>query len=215
HALVLDGNQNPVTGRLVHIAVTAGPNAGWFADGVTDGSGLFAFSYTGAGGPGTDVIMASMTDAGGVARTSNTVSVLWTETPVPPQESIVLYPATAARNVGQQHTVTAMVLDAAGSPVFGREVRINVTAGPNAGDAVTGMTGASGTVAFTYTGDGGTGRDTLQAAMIGAGGTTVTSNTAIVDWSIPPTPVPEFPGIGIPVALLGLLAIVCRSMRRH
>jgi hypothetical protein len=51
-------DDQPVDGVLVAIFVDQGPNAGDFDEGLTDASGQFSFTYTGDGGPGTDIIGA-------------------------------------------------------------------------------------------------------------------------------------------------------------
>ena len=64
-----------------------------------------------------------------------------------------------------------------------------VTDGPNTGDN-NGITGtgldASGQAAFTYTGDGGAGTDTIEACVVDF----PVCATATKDWVEPPTPTP-------------------------
>jgi hypothetical protein len=81
------------------------------------------------------------------------------------QTLISLDPLTATNTIGEDHTVTATVSDLAGDPVAGAEVSFEVTAGPNAGDTGAGTTDANGQASFTYTGDGGTGTDTIEACF--------------------------------------------------
>ena len=61
-----------------------------------------------------------------------------------------------------EHTVTAEVTDDAVA-IEGVTVRFKVLAGPNAGETATAGTNASGEATFTYTGDGGTGTDVINA----------------------------------------------------
>ncbi|MBN1195542.1 MAG: Ig-like domain-containing protein, partial [Methanomicrobiaceae archaeon] len=214
NALVLDEYGNPVSNRPIDFTVIAGPHAGTVFGGVTGTNGLVPFTYTGWQ-TGTDFINATMIDSGGVLRVSNTVSVTWTDEPVVNNDTITLIPASAARTVGQQHTVTAFVRDGTGAAISFRHVSIRVMAGPNAGQSTTGLTGAAGTVLFTYTGNGGIGIDRIIGDMYTPGGILVTSNTATVAWSIPPTPVPEFPGVVVPFGALMLLCVACRAFRRR
>ena len=51
-------DDQPLDGVLVAIFVDQGPNAGDVDEGLTDASGQFSFTYTGDGGPGTDIIGA-------------------------------------------------------------------------------------------------------------------------------------------------------------
>ena len=67
----------PVVGTTVTFTVTSGPNAGTTNTGVTNASGNASFTYTGAGGPGTDQIKATFVDASSTLRTSNTATKLW------------------------------------------------------------------------------------------------------------------------------------------
>jgi hypothetical protein len=67
-----------VSGATVDFEVVSGPNAGRSGTGVTDGSGRAAFSYTGAGGAGTDAIRATATSDNATTTTCD-ASVAWTE----------------------------------------------------------------------------------------------------------------------------------------
>lgn len=74
-----------------------------------------------------------------------------------------LSPETALNRSDGTHTVTA-TLTLGGSPVSGVTVYFEVTAGPNTGTAGSGVTNASGQVAFTYNGTiGKVGVDTISA----------------------------------------------------
>ena len=79
---------------------------------------------------------------------------------------ISLDPPTATNTIGEDHTVTATVNDAAGDPLADVDVTFEVIDGPNAGDTGSDTTDASGQATFTYTGDGGTGTDTIQACFL-------------------------------------------------
>ena len=71
-------NGVPQAGKVVTITVIAGPNTGQTATGTTNASGQFSFTYTGAGGAGTDQIRAQYTDTSGVLQTSNIALKTWT-----------------------------------------------------------------------------------------------------------------------------------------
>ncbi len=74
-----------------------------------------------------------------------------------------LSPATAVNPVGTSHTVTATVLLNC-SPAAGTTVNFNITAGPNAGQTGSATTNGFGQASFTYTSNGATGTDTIQAS---------------------------------------------------
>ena len=68
---------SPLSGVLVSIGATAGPNAGVNGSGLTDPNGSTSFSYSSLI-PGTDTLDATVTNAAGFTATSNSVSVNWT-----------------------------------------------------------------------------------------------------------------------------------------
>jgi hypothetical protein len=74
-----------------------------------------------------------------------------------------LTPPTDTNPVGAMHTVTVTVTNN-GNPASGVTVNFSVTAGPNAGTSGMGTTNASGQAMFTYTSNGMTGTDTIQAS---------------------------------------------------
>jgi hypothetical protein len=98
---------------------------------------------------------------------------------------------------GQDHTVTAEVTE--GDPLEGAEIDFAVVSGPNAG-----VTNANGTctdrfgtdvgttcptddegiVNFTYTSNGSSGVDTIEASFAAADGTVFTSNLALKFWDV-------------------------------
>lgn len=67
-----------VSGVTVTFKVTAGPNTGDTGTGVTNSAGQATWTYSDAGGAGTDTIVASFTPIGGAAVNSNTVQKIWT-----------------------------------------------------------------------------------------------------------------------------------------
>jgi len=98
--------------------------------------------------------------------------------------SITLDPATATNPTGTDHTVTATVRDSAGVLLPGATVTFEVISGPNTGDTDTDVTDAAGEATFTWTGDGGTGTDVVEASFVDGGGTT-RSTTASKTWETP------------------------------
>jgi len=62
-ATVLDDFNDPVSGEAVDFAVSAGPNAGASGSASTDASGQASFTWSNAGGPGTDTVDASLPNA--------------------------------------------------------------------------------------------------------------------------------------------------------
>ena len=94
--------------------------------------------------------------------------------------TVGLGPATALLAPFGQHEVTAKATSAGGAPVPGATVQFEVLTGPNAGKTGQATTGANGEATFTYTDDGGPGRDTIQA-FIG----TLGSNVVEALWQVP------------------------------
>ena len=79
-----------------------------------------------------------------------------------------LAPATDTNTVGTLHTVTSTVTTN-GNPAVGVTVHFRVSAGPNTGDNASSATDSAGHAGFPYTGDGGTGTDTIMATGIVSG----------------------------------------------
>ena len=71
----------PETGLSVVIAVVDGPNAPAADTMATDDQGIVTFTYTGDGGPGTDVIVAAAVHPGTEAVLTDTVTVIWLNAP--------------------------------------------------------------------------------------------------------------------------------------
>jgi hypothetical protein len=85
-ATVDDDEGRPLAGIPVSFSIIAGPNAGATGttdpvDGRTDANGQVRFSYLGAGGPGTDTIVATARLASGVTIAAPAASVVWTVAP--------------------------------------------------------------------------------------------------------------------------------------
>ena len=212
-ATVTHANGNPVVGKSVTFVVTAGPNTGATVTGVTDLNGQVTFSYVG-NVVGTDTLVASFVDNAGATIRSNEVTKTW-EGVTPVAQSITLTPITATNTLGQTHTVTATITDANGNRVVGKSVTFVVTAGPNTGATVTGVTDLNGQVTFSYVGNV-VGTDTLVASFVDNTGATILSNEVTKRWE-QGIPVPEFPIIVIPVVglLLGLVFIITSIRRRE
>ena len=109
---------------------------------------------------------------------------LVTSVPSAVGESILLGPLDATCEIGQNHTVTATVVDDNNMPVLGRDVTFSVVSGPNAGQGGMAMTDAAGMASFSYT-SAAAGKDVIVATMIGSTSQTQTSNTVCKTWVNP------------------------------
>jgi len=67
----------PVVGQDVTIAVVGGPNQGATATAGTDTNGIVTFTYTGVGGAGTDLIVATSSHPGTGVALADSVTVTW------------------------------------------------------------------------------------------------------------------------------------------
>lgn len=97
-------------------------------------------------------------------------------------EGILLSQTSDTGNVGDNHTVTATLVDDNGNPITDRLVMFTVTAGPNAGNTFSATTDASGNASYTYTGSGGVGTDSIQACFTNSQNETSCSNTLSFTW---------------------------------
>ena len=121
-----------------------------------------------------------------------------------PLYEISLDPAADSNDVGTDHTVTATVT-ISGDPLSDALVGFSVTDGPNfdasgvCSDDIGCTSDSSGEVSFTYTSDGDTGQDAIEACITQLGPTVGASAlqqlpcaTATKDWVEPtPTPTPS------------------------
>ena len=80
-ATVQDANGQPIQGRQVDFEVVSGPNMGVTGSANTNANGQATFTYNGSPFPGTDAIVARMTDSQSQLVTSNTVNKVWINTP--------------------------------------------------------------------------------------------------------------------------------------
>jgi hypothetical protein len=175
-------NGNPASGVAVSFSVTSGPNAGASGSGTTDSNGQTTFTYTSNGQIGTDTIEASGSISG------NSFSCTAMKTWVKPVDC-ALAPATATNPVGTSHTVTVTVTQN-GNPASGIMVNFSLTSGPNAGKNGSGTTNNNGQATFTYTSNGQTGTDTIQAS--GTISSMAFSCTATKTWTaLPPVIINE------------------------
>ena len=98
---------------------------------------------------------------------------------------VVAEPWRAELSRGEDHTVTAHVFRAGKPetyPVEGVDVTFLVTGGPNAAETASAPTGADGAAAFTLTGDGGPGTDTITVSALHPGTGTMMADTVTVTW---------------------------------
>ncbi len=70
-------NSGPVVGTTVTFTIVSGPNAPLTGTAVTGPGGVACFTWTGNGGPGTDLITSSWVNALGVTNYSETVQKIW------------------------------------------------------------------------------------------------------------------------------------------
>jgi hypothetical protein len=76
-----DAEKYPEVGSDVSIMIVEGPNAGETASAVTDTLGMFVWTYTGDGGPGTDFVVAETAHPGTGNALVDTVMVEWLNEP--------------------------------------------------------------------------------------------------------------------------------------
>ncbi|RIK69775.1 MAG: hypothetical protein DCC66_07710 [Planctomycetota bacterium] len=149
-------NGVPQAGVTVNFSITAGPNAGQNGADVTDALGHAEFTYMSNGAAGTDTIAATATITGVTTNCSATKEWI--------TSGCSLDPPTAANGVGTMHTVTVTVLRN-GGPAAGVNVGFSVINGPNFGASLAAApTNALGQRSFTYTSNGATGTDTIEAS---------------------------------------------------
>ncbi len=77
-ARVQDNSGDPVSGREVRFEVLSGPNMGELFATDTDAAGDAAFTFS-SDVAGTDIVVARFDDSGGVERTSNEATKVWTD----------------------------------------------------------------------------------------------------------------------------------------
>lgn len=103
-----------------------------------------------------------------------------TPPPAPPAPgTLTLAPLAGTSLVGASASLTATVMDTTGAALPGAIVAFNVTSGPNAGLAGSGVSGANGQAQFSYIGKVGAGTDTIQASI-----GTLLSNSVRQTWTM-------------------------------
>jgi CSLREA domain-containing protein len=131
----------------------------------TNGSGnaFFTVNITPAI-PDGRLITATATDPAGNTSEFSQCAQVTSETGV----VATLIPPTSLNPVGTSHTVTTTVRVNC-SPAVGVTVTFNIMSGPNAGQMGAVTTNALGQASFTYTSNGTTGTDTIQASGSASG----------------------------------------------
>ncbi|HSP96654.1 MAG TPA: hypothetical protein VL049_05350, partial [Candidatus Dormibacteraeota bacterium] len=168
------GNGSLVASLPVSVIISSGPNAPLFADAVSNAGGQVTLGYTGGTDPGTDAIdFAAIVDG-------HPVRCQAIKTWFVPPPPCAVSPASATNVVGSEHTVVASFRRGDGSVAAGVPVSVSIPSGPNGGLLADAVADANGRVVFSYTGDGGTGTDTI--AFSGAVDGAVVSCTAAKTW---------------------------------
>ena len=95
-------NGSPLSGATVVFNVTSGPNAGQTASPTTDVNGQATFTYTGAGGVGTDAISASPTASATATASPTTAATVaaTTASPTPTFNAPAQLPVTGGGSNG-------------------------------------------------------------------------------------------------------------------
>lgn len=125
-------------------------------------------------------VTATGVDGGGEGDVTECVTVT-VEVPAAP-DGLSLAPSEASGAIGEEHTVTATLLDDEGDPITEAEISFEITDGPHAGATGTAETNTVGEASFTYEGTE-VGTDTIVATYTPDEGDPLTSNTATMAWS--------------------------------
>jgi hypothetical protein len=155
-----DGSGNPLSGAIILFSVSGANSAS--GSGTTDSNGQTTFTYAGTN-VGGDVITAcydantnGSCDSG---ETTATAAKDWTQAVGTPA-TLALSPKTATNTAGEEHCVTATVMDAGNAPTPNITVVFTVTGANSASGSQT--TDANGEAQFCYTGTR-AGDDTISA----------------------------------------------------
>lgn len=151
-------------------------------------------------------------DYWGDSQLSTCWAMLTLQKAAPP--ALELEPTFDTNPVGTNHTVTA-TYKVAGQPQSGVQVNFEVVTGPNAGESGSDITDANGVATFTYTGNGGTGTDSIVATAVDASGAELISARASKEWTQPSTAIPAITTWGIAAAIVALGALAIMLRRRH
>ena len=118
--------------------------------------------------------------------------------------------STSSSDCKLAHSLTSTLVDPTSTTLTGVLVTFIVISGPNAGQSGTAITDLNGVATWAYSGIGTTGTDTIVATA-----STLTSNNAYIEWNCGVSPVPEFPTVALPVALIvGLVFVLYTFMFR-
>jgi trimeric autotransporter adhesin len=126
-------------------------------------------------------VTATGVDGGGEGSVTQ-CRIVTIAVPDPLAEGLHLAPETAGAAVGNEHSVTATLVDSEGDPVADAEIAFEVTDGPHVGTNGTATTDEDGRATFAYEGDE-VGTDSIVATHTPEEGDDVTSNTVTVDWT--------------------------------
>jgi len=100
-------------------------------------------------------------------------------------------PESAELMQGKEHNISATIFrgeNAAEFPVVGHDVTFTIIEGPNSGDPLVVATDSTGVAAFSYTGDSGSGTDTITVSSLHPGTEEAMTDTVTATWmNIPPT----------------------------
>jgi hypothetical protein len=97
---------------------------------------------------------------------------------------LTLYPFQATNEIGESHTITAVLQSPQGDLIPGATIEFTVISGPHQGLTATAVTGSSGTAVWSYTGTT-VGTDTILATY-----GNVISNYVYKTWELSPGPTP-------------------------
>ncbi|MCB1047301.1 MAG: hypothetical protein KDC10_08870 [Calditrichaeota bacterium] len=173
-----DGAGLPISATAASIEVISGPNAGLRLDGLTDGLGQLALSYSGAV-VGTDVISGSFTNGAGVLQTSNIADLRWQD--CLNGEEAELSPHQAVTCLDSTHTVVLSVTSNSGLPLVGVPSSILVISGPSVGLRVDGVTDSSGQLSLSWTSSQ-PGTDRIRGSFLNSSGLQEFTSIAENDW---------------------------------
>ena len=155
----LASQTSPISGATILFSVAGAHSAS--GTGTADSNGRATFTYTGVN-TGGDTITAchdqNTNNVCEVAELKATATKTWVRPTGP--ATLVLTPSSATNNVGEEHCVTAVAKDAAGTPTPSINVVFSVSGANTGGGTV--ATNGSGEAEFCYTGTQ-AGGDTISA----------------------------------------------------
>ena len=173
----VEEDDQPVEGAEVTFTATDGPHEGELGTAETNADGVATLTYTGTD-DGIDTVEATYIDSLDRTQTSNEVTVEW----IPEPGSLSLSPAEASLQIGEEHTVTATLLDDDGEPIEEAEITFTVTDGPHEGTEETVETDGDGEATFAFEGED-VGTDTVVATHTTDEDQELASNEVTVEWA--------------------------------